>query len=606
MSAEITPFVPRPDAAAVVQFDTTLRDGDQSEPESHRFPDGTKPEIAGQIARLGTRTIEAGFPATSGDAEEVIEVARTVGRTPVTFTPKRIENGVLVADESRTFTPIITGLSLAKVLDVETTWDAVKEADNPGIHIFLATDERNMRTKHPGMTRQDTLDMFREAVRHAREIGGPDLTLEVSCELATTTDQAWLERVSRTLLADEEARIDVLNLPDTIGRADAQHMYEMFHTAAGWVVAEGRAGDVTLSTHNHDDRGRAVDNSIAAIRGVVDGARAEGALIPRIQVEGANGDYKGERVRNTNHALFSLDFLMALDDGRVAVPVEYLVDTEPTKEVAEAVMAASGLDVHPRSHVVGGWTNRVFSGVHAGAAAKARSARIYSAYDPTWFGHEVPMVIGDGKYQGARGKANIGDMETYDSEMVATLEEVAGKIATLGMELPDEEALERVVIARNTRAIEEDRLIADSEIEAFVAAETGEQLVDRVTDYEFSNSEKRRGSSHADVYLEARDWTRTLSAEADTEGGSVDAMVKAANKILGFRGNIKFLKLVSLEEGSDAGAGVIATVIDAENGHEFTAHGRGGSENEASFDAYVAAYNLIQRVEGRKAAREPA
>ncbi len=59
--------------------------------------------------------------------------------------------------------------------------------------------------------------------------------------------------------------------------------------------------------------------------------------------------------------------------------------------------------------------------------------------------------------------------------------------------------------------------------------------------------------------------------------------------------------MFSLEEGHEAGAGAIAVI--EEDGHRFTAYGRsGGSENEASFDAYVNGYNMIQRIKAREAA----
>jgi hypothetical protein len=293
-----------------------------------------------------------------------------------------------------------------------------------------------------------------------------------------------------------------------------------------------------------------------------------------------------------------LDFLMTLDDGRIPVPVEYLVDTVPSKEVAELVMERSGLAVHPRSHVVGNWTNMVFSGVHAGAAAKARGASVYSFYNPQWFGHKHPMVIGDGKYQGSRGKANIGAMEAYSSEMIVTMEDTARKVADLGMSLPDEDAIEQVTIAINTRAVEAERPIADSEIEAIVAEMTGEQIEDTVTGYEFSSTEDR-GESYAEVFLDVAGKSDVVSSHAETDSGAVDAGVQSINEALGFNGDIAKLVLISLESSSAASAGVLLTIV--ENGHRFTAYGTGRSENEASLDAYINGYNMIQRVKARQA-----
>lgn len=595
-------FVARPDAVTVEEFDTSLRDGGQSLPEDHQFRQ-TKPEMAAAIASMGIQTIEAGFPATAGDGEEVAEVARTVGQAEFMVTPRRIVNDELIADPARTFTPVITGLTIAKIPHVETTWEAVQEARYPGIHVFLATDERNMRSKHPNMTRHETLEMFQESVRHARDIGGPAMRLEISCELASTTDQAWLETVSRSMLADDEARIDVLNLPDTLGRVDAQHMHHMFAQATRWAIEEGRAEDVTISTHNHNDRGRAVDNSIAAIMGVVDTARSIGAVIPRIQVEVESGHALGERAGNTNHALFALDFLMSIADGRVPVPVDYIVDTTRSKEVAEYVMGQANLEVHPRAQAIGDWINWVFAGVHADATIKAKDARIYSPFNPQWNGHKYPMRIGGGKFQGKRGEANKGPIKAYTSEMIVTVQEIADKAAAFGMQLPDDAAVERVVISNNTQAVETERPTADTEIEAFMAREMGEAVVDTITSHEFSMNQDRSGHSQAEVFLEVAGESDIVSTQAESDGGPVDAIVKGINGVLDFIGDIEKVDVFSLEASSAASAGALAVVIH--DGKRFTAYGTGRGENEATIDAYIKAYNLIQRINSRRAYAKP-
>lgn len=591
-------FVPRDHTVTIIELDSTLRDGGQALPDEHQFKSGSKPEIAAAIARQGIHTIEAGFPATKGDGEEVAEVARTVGQTEYTITPRRIADDELVSGDPHTFTPVITGLTMARPEDVETTWEAVRHARKPGIHVFLATDERNMRSKHPTMTRQQTLEMFQEAVRHARDIGGPDMTLEISCELASTTDPNWLNAVYRTMLSDEEAKINVLNLPDTTGRADDQDIHDMFYRAAGWVYKMGRTDDVTLSTHNHNDRGRAVQNSIAAIRGVLDsnnsGDKRYSRPIPRIQVEVESGAGLGERAGNTNHALFALDLLLWAADGKLPVKLDYIVDTVPTKEVAEFIMAAADLPVPLRAPVVGPWITEVFSGAHSDAAAKAQAADIYSAFNPEWFGHDAPMNIGDGKYQGRRGKASLGAVKGYKSEMVIITDEIAEKAKRLNFELSDEEALERVVIAHNTRAVELGRRLADTEIEAFLAEETGLQLENHVVSWEFSASEDR-GQAKAEIFAQITGQEKAISHSAESKKGAVDAVKIAINEGLGFDGDIDDVVVFAKEGGSsESSAGAIVDI--AWRGDILTAYGEGATELEANVDAYINGYTMICRL----------
>ena len=130
----------------VQTFDTTLRDGAQSLPEANQFPEGSKPDIADLIASLGVTVIEAGFPSTPGDFEEVKSVAQTVGRYSYD-----VANWDSVHGEtgSRTQTPIIAGLSRTVADDIETTWSAIQDADFPRIHTFISNRSRAHGCKVP-------------------------------------------------------------------------------------------------------------------------------------------------------------------------------------------------------------------------------------------------------------------------------------------------------------------------------------------------------------------------------------------------------------------------------------------------------------------------
>ena len=95
-------------------FDTTLRDGEQSPGASMTAAE--KIRIARQLEKLRVDVIEAGFPAASqGDSEAVKMVAKEIS-------------------DSR-----ICALARANPGDVEKAAEAVRDANAPRIHTFIAT-----------------------------------------------------------------------------------------------------------------------------------------------------------------------------------------------------------------------------------------------------------------------------------------------------------------------------------------------------------------------------------------------------------------------------------------------------------------------------------
>ena len=103
-------------------FDSTLRDGEQA-PGIALDPD-QKVAIATQLARLGVDIIEAGFPISSpGDFRAVTRIAQEVQG------------------------PTIAALARAQAEDVDRAWEAIRDAADPRIHVFLATSPIHMQHK---------------------------------------------------------------------------------------------------------------------------------------------------------------------------------------------------------------------------------------------------------------------------------------------------------------------------------------------------------------------------------------------------------------------------------------------------------------------------
>ena len=107
----------------ILIFDTTLRDGEQSPGCSMNTKE--KVELARQLARLGVDVLEAGFPIASQDDFEAV---RAVAQS--------LKDG-----------PVIAGLARAKDTDIDRAWEAVRAAERPRIHTFIATSEIHIKYK---------------------------------------------------------------------------------------------------------------------------------------------------------------------------------------------------------------------------------------------------------------------------------------------------------------------------------------------------------------------------------------------------------------------------------------------------------------------------
>jgi 2-isopropylmalate synthase len=387
-------------------LDTTGRDGDQAQPFEHQFQPGDKPGWAAESAAMGIATIEAGFPTTPSDAEEVAEVARTVGRTAYEVTPHYMQDDRLVAGQTYAHTPVITGLSRATEGDIENTWAAVEAAHRPGIHTFIATDPLHIATKFPGKSPNDIVNIAGLAVRHARKVSDGLAVVEFSAEAASSTPRDYLERVVKTAL-DEGA--DVINLPDTLGLSSPRKIGDMFSAVTKWVVEGGFADSVTISTHCHNDYGMATANTISAVQAVAETAREMGSRVPNVQAEVVFGG-RGERAGNASAEQVIMASQAHADEFQGLVMPR--VDITHIAQAAGHVFAALSMEIPPTAPIIGTDTRTHRSGIHSAAIIQG-GARVYTPYDPRWVGHQEAAIIAPGGYQGTKGNNNLGPMNVY-------------------------------------------------------------------------------------------------------------------------------------------------------------------------------------------------
>jgi 2-isopropylmalate synthase len=337
------------DPAVIRIFDTTLRDGEQSPGATMTTEE--KLQIADQLVRLNVDIIEAGFPAASpGDLAAVKEIARHV-------------HG-----------PAVAGLARAQLTDIDAVWEAVREAERPVIHVFLATSEIHLKYKF-NISPEEAIQRIKVAVEYARNLCP---TVEFSAEDATRSDWDYLSRVCETAI---KAGATTLNLPDTVGYSTPGEYGEMFRYLRERVPG---IEEVTLSAHCHNDLGMATANTLAAI--------AAGARQVEVTINGI-----GERAGNT--AMEEVVMALRTRPEKFGYMTSGINHEEFVRS-SQLVSHLTGLPVQPNKAIVGANAFSHEAGIHQDGMLKNRLT--YEIMTPQSVGWgETRLVLG--KHSGRHG-----------------------------------------------------------------------------------------------------------------------------------------------------------------------------------------------------------
>src|SRR5712692_7574404 len=308
------------DVDRVYIFDTTLRDGEQS-PGFH-LDSNSKLRIARQLEKLGVDVIEAGFPISSpGDFEACRRIAREIRSTTVTALARAVKD------------------------DIDAVWGAIKEAENPQIHIVLSVSDVHINRKL-GMSREEVLKRGAEMVAYARSLCD---NVQYSPEDAGRADPDYLVETVQTVIA---AGANVINIPDTTGYCLPYEFGELVRR----VINEARGSENTLfSVHCHNDLGLAVANTLAAL--------AAGARRVECTINGI-----GERAGNTSLE----EVVMLLRVRQAKLGLECAVNTTEITRTSRLVSELTGTPVQPNKAVVGANAFAHASGIHQDGVLKDR------------------------------------------------------------------------------------------------------------------------------------------------------------------------------------------------------------------------------------------
>jgi 2-isopropylmalate synthase len=338
------------EGSAVIRiFDTTLRDGEQSPGATMTTEE--KIQVAEQLVRLNVDIIEAGFPAASpGDLAAVKEIAR------------------------RTHGVAIAGLARANISDIDAAWEAVREADQPVIHVFIATSDIHLKHKLK-LDREQVLQQVTSMVAYARNLCP---TIEFSAEDATRSDRDYLCRVFEAAI---QSGATTINIPDTVGYATPQEYEALFRYLH---VRVPGMEDVVMSAHCHNDLGMATANTLAAIRA--------GARQVEVTINGL-----GERAGNTAME----EVVMALRTrSEYFGNVDTRINTHEFLPASQLVSNLTGIPVQPNKAIVGANAFAHEAGIHQDGMLK--NPLTYEIMTPQSVGWaDTKLVLG--KHSGRHG-----------------------------------------------------------------------------------------------------------------------------------------------------------------------------------------------------------
>ncbi|MEW6622738.1 MAG: 2-isopropylmalate synthase [Bacillota bacterium] len=491
-------------------FDTTLRDGEQSPGVNLNIQEKLK--IASQLAKLNVDVIEAGFPiASQGDFEAVKAVAQEIKG------------------------PVIAALARIATKDIDRAWEAVKYAERPRIHTFIATSDIHLKHKLR-MSREEVLEKIAWGVAYARNYTDD---VEFSPEDGFRTELDFMCQVVETAI---KAGATVINIPDTVGYATPGE-FGLF--IKGIKERVPNIHKAILSVHCHNDLGLAVANSLSAL--------LNGAQQVEVAVNGI-----GERAGNTSLEELVMGIYTRQDYYNLFTDI----NLHEIYRTSKMVSNLTGMSIQPNKAIVGKNAFAHESGIHQDGVLKERTT--YEIMNPELIGLVQNNIV-LGKHSGRHAFQK--------------------RLEELGFSLKQEEldnAFERFKMLTDKK-----KEISDKDLEAIVEDEI--KVIPQK--FELRHLHVSSGNTVVPTATLGIFDQEKLIEEAACADGPIDAVFRTIDKITGIKAYLKHYALNAITGGKDAIAEVTVKVC-----HEKIVYtGRGHSTDiiEASARAYLNAINKL-------------
>ncbi|MEM2109941.1 MAG: 2-isopropylmalate synthase [Candidatus Odinarchaeota archaeon] len=359
-------------------LDTTLREGEQAPKVEFKYDDKIK--IADMLNDFGVNMIEIS-PLISKEHAKVIKTLSTRG-----YKSELISHIRALKED----------IDLA--LECNTKW----------IAMFISTSDIQLKSKLK-LTRQQAVEKAVEAIDYAKSHG---LKIRMTAEDASRTDPDFLVQFCKNI---EEAKVDRIGVPDTVGVLTPNGMRNMISTVKKYVKTP-------LEIHCHNDLGLALANTIAGIEA--------GAETPHLSVNGL-----GERAGITSLAEFVVTLKVCYN---IQLPVKMEMLTPLSKTVAEAAKQP----IPVRTPIIGENAFKHKGGTHIAAIVKNPAA--YEIISPETVGQSRKIIFG--KYSGKNAVKllfSVLGLPNSEREIQLTLSRIKeqGEFKDLEIDLKDPAAV---------------------------------------------------------------------------------------------------------------------------------------------------------------------
>lgn len=503
-------------------FDTTLRDGEQS-PGASIEPE-RKIIIARQLAKLGVDIIEPGFAISSpGEFAAIQQISREL---------QNVE---------------ICGFARAVKVDIDAAVKATQDAAKRRLHLFISSSDIHL-SHQIRKSRSEVIQIARDMISYAKQFVDE---IQFAAMDSTRSDRDFVIELVEAAI---ESGATIINLPDTLGYALPNEMVELFAS----VRQQARGGDkVRYSTHNHNDLGMAVANSLAAVQA--------GATQVEVTVNGV-----GERAGNC-----SLEELaMLIETRKSALQIETNIQQSEIYTTSHMVSRAMHYPIAYNKPIVGRNAFQHESGIHQDGLLKNRST--YEIMDPEAMGISRSMII-LGRHSGRHA--------------------IKHRLSEYGITVADHELND--VYNQFKQVADEKKIVTDDEL-IRIAGEMTETQPDpyKLVDLQvLAGSQKSRIASV--TIRESEDGVeRSYSGMGE---GPLEAVIHCIQQAIPVAAQFEDLELHSLSTGEDAhGEAVVSIIIEGERFRGTSIH---KDIIYAAAQAYVAACNQAVMT-GRKRVTE--